>query len=167
MPPALLAGLSLSAAAPYNPLSPAPGLRDVLMAAMPQGWAFFTKDAREARLWPVHRRQGGWYEDPRLPFSTEWLPMSRNPRLVGVDVARLLEQGDPAWGQCMDNVFPNCLDAATASVVRADPDFGLCGEVAIVAQAPRPWSWASRGLDTPRPLAVRRFSVDCGPDHSR
>lgn len=144
-----MAGLALLGSAPSNVLVQDAGKGPSALPAilMPQGWGFFTRDAREASL-SVWKKDGEvWKEleattetDARYAFGA-----NRTARMIGVDldfISESLEDGN--WVECEPGGTPACISKAAEgkSVALAPIDRRLCGSLAIVRSWPVPWSYS-------------------------
>jgi len=132
----------------------------------PQGWKFFTRDAREERTSLYVHRDGEWRSAARTPNASveNLLGANRRGRAQGIELGLLLENVPAtAWQKCDGEDAMTCLDAATeASHPRnVSPNPSLCGEVGLVSQRPVPWAWAHLGLHVAMPITVLRLEVPC------
>ncbi|MGW0809508.1 SdpA family antimicrobial peptide system protein [Nonomuraea sp. NPDC002799] len=146
-----------------------PGQRAVsepARAVAPQGWAFFTRSAREPReiAWSraadgTWRRAGpGPHAEPRNLWGFD-----RRSRAEGIERGMLLA-GVPAatWRDCRNEVVA-CLGLPGPSVPvhNPAPDPILCGTIEVTRQEPLPWAWSSAAAQTHMPLKVVRLEVRC------
>ena len=131
---------------------------------MPEGWKFFTKDAREPRLLAFTRDGERWTSsDVGANADGPWLGLDRRRRLQGVEIGLLLEALKTAsWNKCAIGPV-DCLEAApvVAEVVNVAGITTLCGDVALVRQEPVPWAWAAHAHETIMPSTFLRVSVQC------
>lgn len=133
----------------------------------PQGWAFFTKSAREPReiLWR-RSADGTWQIAMLGPHSESrnlW-GLNRQSRAQAVDQGIVLG-ALPAvrWSKCDSGPIADCLLAlgAAVPVKNPAPEPLLCGEVGVSRQEPVPWAWAGAAGRTRMPASVVRLEVAC------
>ncbi|MFI6457949.1 SdpA family antimicrobial peptide system protein [Streptosporangium amethystogenes] len=146
-----------------------PAQRTVSEAARlvaPQGWAFFTKSAREPRetLWRASAT-GAWQPvtlGPHAEPRNLW-GFDRRSRAEGVERGILLA-AVPAdrWRDCRSEVT-GCLGlpGAAVPVRNPSPDPILCGTLEVTRQKPLPWAWADAATHTHMPVSVVRLEVAC------
>lgn len=134
----------------------------------PQGWAFFTRPAREERMtvWGQDD-QGQWssrmmspHSEPRNGFG-----FNRTSRAQGVEmgVVSAPVQSDD-WSDCDTARIADCLaglDGEPVEVANPGPSPTLCGSLALVAQEPVPWAWKRDAPDTVMPVRVAPLEVSC------
>jgi len=132
----------------------------------PQGWAFFTRDPREAQVTPfVQDTLGNWrsarlapYARPKYAFG-----LNRRPRAQGVELGILLAlMQRTQWHHCDDDIAV-CIGklSVDASVTNESPIPSLCGYVALVWQEPLPWAWATVDDRETMPSEIVRLQVTC------
>lgn len=137
-----------------------------LQALIPEGWGFFTRDPREARLLPFIRQADGWHPASEGPNGEAWnaFGFNRAARAQGVEMG-LLEFTIPAdaWKDCNEEIA-SCLDKTLTStpVSNPTPHPTLCGEVGFAHRDSVPWAWAASTPDeTAMPSKVVMLSVKC------
>ncbi|TKK87197.1 SdpA family antimicrobial peptide system protein [Herbidospora galbida] len=152
-----------------SPALELPGQRVVArhsQAIAPQGWAFFTKSARD----PV---EAAWQRDS----GGTWRPASSGPHaghnLFGLDRASRAQAADlgvlvaavhaARWAVCDDGLVDACLARAGAAypVTNPAPAPLLCGEIGITRREPVPWAWADAADRTRMPVTAVRLEVAC------
>ncbi|WP_103501957.1 MULTISPECIES: SdpA family antimicrobial peptide system protein [Streptomyces] len=119
-------------------------------ALFPQGWAFFTKSARDPEFEPLRFTDGQW-RSAALGRHSEY-GFNRASRSQGIEIAVLLHAAAPFdYTECEQPTATACADAAplAAEVDNPVPDPTLCGRVAVATQHPVPWAWRDL-MDTPR-----------------
>lgn len=132
----------------------------------PQGWAFFTRSAREPREIAWSPAAGGTWRRATLGPHAEprnlW-GFDRRSRAEGIERGMLLANV-PAdrWRDCRAEITA-CLGLAGPSVPvhNPAPDPVLCGTLGVTRQEPLPWAWASAASHTHMPLKVVRLEVTC------
>lgn len=133
---------------------------------LPQGWKFFTRDAREERTFPFARIAGrGWVSAApgANGDSGHLLGARRDSRAHGAEIAALMHQAEgTSWTACTAS-SSDCLDAVSTLVVvvNTSPRPTLCGDIGIVRQAPVPWAWSRDAQDTTMPSRAIRLAVQC------
>lgn len=163
----IVAMYPIQAALPENPVS-LPGDRhiDEVRRIAPEGWAFFTRDPREARNVPyVRAADGDWEEAHAGPHAhPRWaFGLNRSSRAQGVEVGLLYPSiPEEAWQDC-DGPPERCLPSVPVTD-QVDSDASeptLCGDVAIVRQELPPWAWSVDGDPPVMPSEVARLEVRC------
>jgi antimicrobial peptide system SdpA family protein len=137
----------ISAALPYNPMSPDVGLKSEIMGVTPEGWGFFTRDPREERLHLLMFLNGFWQRNPNSPISnsSNLFGINRFPRAQSVELAMLVN--DPTVGDSWKNSRIDLdhiviADSNFAVTVNPSPFPTILGKICIVRQSPIPWAWA-------------------------
>ncbi|NRQ31657.1 SdpA family antimicrobial peptide system protein [Nonomuraea sp. NN258] len=139
--------------------------REIRVVA-PQGWAFFTKSAREPRevLWRAVT--GRWEPAMRAPHAEprNALGLNRASRAEAVDLG-LLTSAVPKerWSNCESGAVADCLAAygTPVPVTNPAPEPLVCGEVGLSRQRPLPWAWSDAAARTGIPASVVRLEVAC------
>ena len=140
----------------------------VLRVVTTQGWAFFTRSPREAQVTAWRLTGGNHWQSAMLGPHSEarnaW-GLNRASRSQGVEMGILLAALTEAdWNSCADGIPESCMPssaAATVTTANPMPAPTLCGPVALVAQEPLPWAWASEGAEERMPLRWVRMDVSC------
>jgi antimicrobial peptide system SdpA family protein len=142
-------------------------LPDAISVA-PQGWAFFTRDPREATKKVYVEQRGEWNVDQRFYAGSRSLSeLFKRNRLVQVELANVLQQvGDDEWMGC-EETRAACTarpDLPEVDVRNTSNMQQFCGRFLIEKQPPVPWAWA-RSADSiymPSELVVLDVACD-GP----
>jgi antimicrobial peptide system SdpA family protein len=141
-------------------------IKPPLQAVVPEGWGFFTRDPREARLLPFRNEAGTWRPALEGPNGEAWnaFGMNRAARAQGVEMG-LIEFAIPtdAWKDCNAEIA-TCLDPlpVAAQILNPTPGPTLCGEVTFAHRDPVPWAWAASTPDeTSMPSKVVKVNVKC------
>jgi antimicrobial peptide system SdpA family protein len=159
----LLAVYAAFPAAPYSPLRlPHP---DAVEFWVPQGWAFFTRNPREQRVFFYTRTAGGWTSPSRTPHGRprNAFGFNRASRAEGVEMALLMDALKGAhWGKCVGAPFA-CLDAVPVRthLKNATAHAVFCGTVGMVLQDPVPWAWQDLAGRFNMPSLVLKTEVAC------
>ncbi|GGZ86760.1 hypothetical protein GCM10010329_03280 [Streptomyces spiroverticillatus] len=142
----------------------------------PQGWAFFTKSARDAEVLPYGRTgEGSWgslllapHAAPRNAFG-----LDRGSRSQGIEIALLLDRAsEKDWRECgegggsgPDGCLAGSDGGAAAPPVRRvenpSPSPTLCGRVALVQEKPVPWAWRDLVPERLTPERLLTLDVTC------
>jgi len=145
-------------------------------AFTPQGWGFFTRDARENQvtLWApgddeswqrtgfgVNASADNWFGAGRASRAEGKRAQSVGAELaeretVPVDCGTDYDTMARAVSACAASVSPVQMDRAGV------PGWNLCGRVAIVSQEPQPWAWAAAGTRELMPFQLSVTEVRCG-----
>ena len=165
---ALLAAYDLQAFLPANVLGlPGQSVVDAgFRAALPQGWAFFTKSPRSMDIvaYAVDRDGNvriamlGAYADPANTFG-----LDRGARAQGAELALLISQvPTSAWRPC-ERPAAECLTgAAGAGALQNDSRARtMCGPIVLAQQTPVPWAYRDLVSDRMRVTDVARVVVSC------
>lgn len=163
---AAVGAYSVHASMPTNtlklPLERQLNMREVL----PQGWAFFTRDPREApREAYVKNEQGRFV--PATPGSNgdavNLFGLSRRSRAQSIEMGMLIKEvAGSDWTRC--RVDPGvCLAdlPVIATVESRYPGGSLCGAVGLVEQRFVPWAWQEADEPIEMPSRVARLWVKC------
>ncbi|WP_432924893.1 SdpA family antimicrobial peptide system protein [Microbispora sp. CA-135349] len=138
-------------------------LRADIRQVAPQGWAFFTRSAREPRL-EVWTATGAGAprtfaaSPPETRAAAGWDRGSR-ARMREMDLLAGSVPGD-RWRAC-DGAVAICLsraDAVTVASPVARPT--LCGTVGLSRRVPLPWAWAGSAQKV-MPSTVTVVNVTC------
>jgi len=133
----------------------------------PQGWRFFTRNAREERIMLFTRSSDGHWRPadigPNISIKG-WFGFSRAPRAQGIEYGGLLYglRSKQDWSKCDIAPIEDCLERAPvdAATYNATPEPTLCGTVGFVRQAPVPWAWSTEGNKF-MPSRVLKMYVKC------
>jgi antimicrobial peptide system SdpA family protein len=156
------------ASLPESPMRPRLWIRLNLGTLSPQGWAFFTRNPREAFDRVYRRTPEGWslLSQP----NTSWFSgfgLSRRARVIGVEMAPLLAR-IPAgrWIDC-DGDWTSCAEGKGEPLraINRSLTGEVCGDLAIVREEPVPWAWSRtmRRQSMPSRLALLRVSCEPRP----
>ncbi|WP_030564843.1 SdpA family antimicrobial peptide system protein [Streptomyces aureocirculatus] len=167
----------VDAAVPGSAMSLPGQQRKHVQTVLPEGWAFFTRDAREKDLYAWKYRDGsGWGQagnrhHQASPVNLFGVRRSRNSD--GIEMGLIYTEAlqrkarwvDCALGGATDSekdVLTDCASGRSAVEVRnPTPGPELCGTVAIIRRAPQPWVWAAHGVDEQMPMQLLRLEVGC------
>lgn len=138
--------------------------RQVVHPIVPEGWAFFTRNPREERIYPYVLRDGHWVNVHSTPHAEpdHAFGLNRISRSQGVEVGELFGLvPSGSWTSCESRDVDRCLSAATPLLTtrNVSPDPTICGQVALIRQEPVPWAWARSA--TVMPMKYARMVVKC------
>lgn len=160
-------GYVVHAALPLNPIRLP--LEESLHANVwaPQGWAFFTRDAREDRFFVFRRGAAGDTWQPALmsPHNkpSNAFGMDRKTRAQGVEMGLMFNAAPKqAWRSCKGDPVACLSDAPVAfQMANISPRPTLCGDVGLVLQPPVPWAWARLPHTSQMNSRVARVKAVC------
>lgn len=98
-----LINLIIVSFAPYNPLTPSKAFKVDISLLAPQGWAFFTRNAREPNLYIYTKNENNKLQ--LLDFqkntnSANLFGLSRSARTLSVEIGEILKQVDTSnWSK--------------------------------------------------------------------
>ncbi|TXF85704.1 SdpA family antimicrobial peptide system protein [Neolewinella aurantiaca] len=149
----LMAFSVMVAVAPFNPISTKLQVGAEINTLIPEGWAFFTRNAREPDFFYYEKIDGEWGRmDRYFPNSTPLnaFGMNRRSRAITTEMVLLLQKMPAgAWVESEEvlNAFNvAALDTAKAyAVSNTLPVPYLCGDIAIVMAEPIPWAYRQGG----------------------
>lgn len=131
---------------------------------LPQGWGYFSGDARQPVATAYLRDDGGWR---RLDAPHQGAPAL----LLGLDRSGRLPEKEIGYAEAAAKRAPvECRDADLACLADL-PEMGegenpvvdpqLCGDVAVVRRDPLPWAWADSAERDRMPATVVRVELSC------
>ena len=164
----VLAFYAIHTSLPHNALEVTRGGENFWRAVLPEGWAFFSRSARQND--PVAYRRavdGTWSLVQQLPRAhlQYALGLDRRPRTLGVEIALLMGKAQQAARAECRTPPELCLESTpvAAEVENPSPRPQLCGEVGIALTQPVPWAWSQSNRDQPihMPAKLLRLEVTC------
>ena len=153
---------------PVNPITMKVQKPILAQMILPQGWSFFTRNPREARL-HVYLYDDGKWVNGSLGANAEprnGMGASRIARSQGVELGLLMSLTDISdWEDC-DLDIQSCLNKISIAdtVVSADPHPTLCNQVAMFKQELVPWSWRESKERISMPINAVKLFVSCEND---
>lgn len=157
-------------ALPYHSTSLPADVKFKAQVLFPEGWHFFTRDAREMQTWVYTKDDSGeWMAEPRMPNSNSYnfFGANREGRAMGVEYAMFLKDVKPAnWVDYRGEVSDLLASSDTIPVTQFDSEFNhpvMCGEYLMVAQKPVPWAWSPSYERVKMPAKVTRIIINCQP----
>lgn len=156
-----------------NPLSVKRSSRIGIVNFFPQGWAFFTRDSREPRVYFFRETRNKHYEmvDQRNLSLDTYLGLSRKRRSVGLDVGHLLSavvNDSASYNLTVKAPTINGVPASFSTLkdslynivpYNAQKAPGLKGRYIVVVQIMLPWPLIHRQHDYPSTFYVYPISV--------
>ncbi|MBH1933016.1 SdpA family antimicrobial peptide system protein [Streptomyces sp. AV19] len=135
-------------------------------AVVPQGWAFFTKSAKDPTYAPYREVDGHWKSIALTPHSrpSNLFGFDRASRTQGVEVALMLRQKETRWTDCDSADSPTeCLERVKSRMktTNPSPSPSLCGRAAVVEMKPIPWAWRDLSEEKATPTRVASWEVEC------
>lgn len=132
----------------------------------PQGWAFFTRDAREDDTLVFVREGGTWRNAAARPyFQARYLfGLDRGSKSQGIEMGILAQQATSAVPLPCKEAPTVCLEKAPVALTLQNPAPAhrtLCGEVGLVFQKPIPWAWSRSKRPIVMPSQVLKLEVRC------
>jgi len=154
---------------PHNVIS-LPGqdnVRPVATVVAPQGWAFFTKSAKDPQYAPYRLDEGQWQSVSLTPHSrpANFFGFDRASRSQGIEIALLLHQEGIKWTTCDPSATVTvCLKRAAqkaTTTTNPSPSPTLCGRAAVAEMEPVPWAWRHLSSERHTPKRVAVFDARC------
>lgn len=162
---AVVVVLAVHASLPANALRLAPAEALHLRMWLPQGWGYFSGEARAPGV-SVHvaDRDGRWRPVP-LPHQGapgRLFGLDRGGRVAEREIA-LLEARSRREPRACRGPDATCLTGLPAPepVANTATTPRLCGDVAVIRRDPVPWAWAGSADPEEMPATVRRLEVSC------
>lgn len=155
---------------PYNPTQ-TPSLVNEginpLRIWMPQGFAFFTRDPREPKMYLYALDGGKWQSATLGPYSrpSNFFGLDRKPRAQLTEYALLLHRAGATpdkWMSCEDAPL-SCLRRVpvTDTLKNTDPVPTLCGVIGFARQDPVPWAWSESQDTIDMPSKILKLKILC------
>lgn len=141
---AILAYIAL-ASVPLNPASLKFENKMNILSVVPEGWGFFTRDAREPAI-HVYKKENAGYSLVNYPMP-DWkngLGVSRNMRKINIELFSLLAAvQDSSWQT--DTTGRLSFDCDTMVTLKGPFNHSrLRGTFLVVKQERLPWAWAGQ-----------------------
>lgn len=154
-----------------SPVGSSPVLQS-MRSIVPQGWAFFTRDARESTYSAYQETEHGWV--PIVPISggaTRFaFGLNRGARLVDGDLALIAAtktfEGttENAWSECLPRESPEeCVQRLSLQANGQQRVRSLigetCGRILVISSETIPWSYGKMTRDHKK--SARIVEVEC------
>jgi antimicrobial peptide system SdpA family protein len=158
---------ALHTALPRNPIRLPFQDRAEILVVLPEGWAFFTRNAREERTRSYLRDANGRWpsEERRLAEPKNLFGISRVGRARELEKGLVFTQIPAAMWTACDRSVDECLEDAPVAreLTNPTPGAALCGIVGFSAQEPVPWAWwrAPQASAVRMPIRIVKARVRC------
>ncbi|WPO76202.1 SdpA family antimicrobial peptide system protein [Streptomyces sp. KN37] len=141
-------------------------VHDTAMVVAPQGWAFFTKSAKDSEYVPFRFYGGEWHDIRLAPHAraSNAFGFDRASRSQGIEGALLLHEKGIVWQSCGDATSATaCLEKAKVSgkMQNRSPSPTVCQRAAMVEMKPVPWAWRDLLPGTHTPVRAAVWDVKC------
>lgn len=135
---------------------------------LPQGWAFFTRDAQEPRVSVYRYVDGQWTSAEAPPNNSPryWFGLNRGARPHASEVG-FISAGVAGtdWAECGRGDHVACLASLAPVPGLVVENSGtrptVCGTVGLVVQDPVPWAWRNSDEPVRMPLSGVVVEVTC------
>lgn len=153
------------AALPYSPISFGRISRINTISLVPEGWAFFTRDAREDVIIVYKKTPTGIWEQVNVPgASARYLfGLDRKGRAIGVELAMLKAAiADSTWHSSRRPLSAHFQrDTLPVQHLKNNAAQPLClGDIIVQVTPPVPWSWARNHSKVIMPYKIARLYVE-------
>ena len=150
---------------PNHPMQLTASDRVRLMAFVPEGWAFFTRDPQEQVNRYYTRLDGRWRRiDGPNASASNWFGFRKTARILSIETGGISRQVRKSmWLRCtrpLDECDATRLPA-WLNVVNPAIHPTVCGDLLVERQAPVPWAWAKVRTQFYIPSDVARLRVRC------
>ena len=156
------------AALPYHSTSLPAHIQFKTQILFPEGWHFFTRDAREMQTRLYYKNaEGNWVADPHMPnvSAHNSFGANRSGRAMGVEYAMFINELAPDSWVAHEGPINELLHKSTevpiTEVSSTFRDPILCGEYLLLAQEPVPWAWSPSYDQVNMPVKATRLLVNC------
>ena len=150
---------------PYNPISLSKKSRTNLAVLIPQGWAFFTRDPREATvvIYRVHQNE----LELAIPPNASGINLFgalRTTRAMGIEMGALSTQiKEEQWQSCEQSI-KHCFrqnEVAAVPVINKAYRPTFCGEYYLTMEEPVPWAWSGSFSQIEMPCKFVKINALC------
>jgi len=134
---------------------------NALSVALPQGWAFFTKDPTEAEVHAYVERDGIWVPIESAQNVADSMGLSRHNRAVSAQIATVVASTDVEGTDCESGaVVQDCAsEAAHTSQAFEGERPPLCEPVLLRTMEPVPFAYGTRVSSMPSTVMV--VDIEC------
>jgi len=131
-----------------GPFYVAKSLKSNVSYMLPQGWAFFTRDAREEKLYAFAKDNNGNYIQDQPGGSAIYLfGLDRSGRKIQMEYSRLLNQVDSTeWTEAKFDLKAIATELKSKKIIRVKNLYnknGICGEMLFIHAKIKPWAWSA------------------------
>ncbi|MGO4489032.1 hypothetical protein [Microbacterium sp. 2RAF4] len=129
--------------------------------ALPQGWAFFTKDPTEAEVHAYVERDGIWVPIESAQSVADSMGLSRHNRSVSAQIATVVASVEVEGAECKSEAdIQDCASEAP----RAEQTFDgakppVCEPLLLRTMEPVPFAYGTRVSTMPSSVMV--VDIDC------
>ncbi|ASZ11346.1 SdpA family antimicrobial peptide system protein [Chitinophaga pendula] len=153
------------AALPHSPISFGRISRINTISLVPEGWAFFTRDAREDMIIVYKKNSAGIWEQVNVPgASARYLfGLDRKGRAIGVELAMLQAAiTDSIWQASREPLTAHFQhDTLPVQLLKNNAAQPLClGDIIVQVTPPVPWAWARNNKKVIMPYKIARLYVE-------
>ncbi len=152
--------MAILSSVPFNPISMDYNKSQVIFTFIPQGWGFFTRDARELRTL-VYSKQGDELNLVNGSASTasELFGLSRESRRENIELGQLISVlPDSIWMNCPSKKWQDC-ESAPYQIQSPFKNPKFNGEYVLIRTEPVPWAWSSRYASIQMPFSICHIDV--------
>lgn len=134
---------------------------NALSVALPQGWAFFTKDPTEAEVHAYVERDGIWVPIESAQNIADSVGITRHNRAVSAQVATLVASLDVEDAECdSDANLQECASAAPRTQQSFDDNRPpVCEPLLLRTMKPVPFAYGTRVGTMPSSVTV--VNIEC------
>ncbi|GLO66114.1 SdpA family antimicrobial peptide system protein [Oceanobacillus kimchii] len=147
-----------------NVLGVSPELESKVVRAMPQGWGFFSKDARDPMIvaYPLNDNKE---EELQWPNNTikNMIGLNRYGRAQGIELGSIISEiPNSKFVECEQD-YKNCIvkqeDITEIDNVNKNPT--ICDQWGIALLDPVPWAWADSVNESDMASIITKVDVKC------
>jgi len=147
---------------PFNPQSPGLSAERRTRLVLPEGWGFFTRDAREKDLLIAMRDDDAtWHLQAPHASAQHLFGLHRRSRVLAIETGQIIEEARAPFVPCSDD-WRVCAEQAKPHMLESKASRPyLCGDIALFRRPPVPWAWSNL-LDPERmPTDLLRLRIRC------
>jgi antimicrobial peptide system SdpA family protein len=141
----------------------------ILYSFVPQGWAFFTRDPREAQIAMYQKNDDGNYHllDTRNASGKFYFGLDRRAAKVMAELQYakrhipMQNYVDSTFNYQTEAIFTNTNTLPHYNFENVLHAPSLCGEYVIVFQKSLPWSWISNLENIKMPAQIVKVKFQC------
>ncbi len=137
---------------PFNPMRLPFESKVPIVAILPQGWGFFTREPREPNVQAFTRRDGRPLLTDSNAGPSNFFGLSRRPRALGVELGLILSSiREEQWKK----------QTTPLTIHNPTPEPTLCGNLTLVRRPPLPWAWSRSKRPVTMPAETVQVDVLC------
>lgn len=160
--------LILFSVSPFNPIRAKADFNRQVYTFIPQGWAFFTRNPREAQIQLYQADHlGGWRKVNHFhAHRSNFFGLSRKTTalITELQYIKMNDLKDSYFINCESNYqrgIVGCVPDTTYTVLNKFEKPILCGEYIMTLQEPVPWAWSKSMDKVMMPSKVIRLNIQC------